>query len=144
MSPPVFVVDTNVVAAGLVTAPAGRVSPVIAVLDAMLAGSIVYLMSHDLLYEYRCVLLRPKLARIHGLQPAQLDRLLEDLAANGAWREPQSATAAPDPGDNHLWALLAAHSGSILITGDRLLLASPPAGTTVISPRTWFDRHSST
>ena len=67
MTPPVFVVDTSVVVAGLLTAPAGRTSPVTAVLDAMLSRSSVYLMSADHPYEYRSVLSRPRLARSHGL-----------------------------------------------------------------------------
>ncbi|TVS09667.1 MAG: PIN domain-containing protein [Gammaproteobacteria bacterium] len=143
MTPPVFVVDTSVVAAGLVTAPTGRTSPVTAVLDAMLSGSIVYLMSPDLLYEYRSVLLRPKLTRLHGLHPVEVDGVLEELAANAVWREPATHSPAPDRGDDHLWALLASYAGSTLITGDHLLLQSPPTGHSVIAPRTWLDRRRS-
>ena len=80
MSPPVFVIDTNVVAAGLITG-ADR-SSVAFILDAMLSGSLVHLLSPALLAEYRSVLLRPKLTKLHGLAEAEVDRLLVELTAN--------------------------------------------------------------
>ena len=121
MSLPVFVVDTNVVVAGLITRRAD--SPMAAVLDAMLAGSLIFLLSPDLIDEYRSVLLRPKLRALHGASAAAIDRLLEELTANAIWSEPVAGGAAPDPGDDHLWRLLDTHAGSILITGDQVLLA---------------------
>lgn len=137
MSPPVFVVDTNVVVAGLLTAPSK--SPVVAILDAMLAGRLLYLMSPALLEEYRSVLLRPRIAKLHGLGEAEVDRVLVELTANAIWREPGRATPAPDPGDDHLWALLAVHDSSILITGDLLLQTHPPPDHRVISPSAWLE-----
>lgn len=53
MRPPVFVVDTNVVVAGLVTGSSR--SPVAWVVDAMLSGTLVCLLSPALLDEYRSV-----------------------------------------------------------------------------------------
>ncbi len=138
MSLPVFVVDTNVVVAGLITG-ADR-SPVACILDATLSGSLLYLLSPELLAEYRSVLLRPKLGKLHGLAEAEVDRLLVELTANAMWREPKPASPAPDRGDGHLWALLGAYAGSILITGDRLLLEDPPTRCSVISPKTCVDR----
>jgi len=135
MTPPVFVVDTNVVVAGLITG-ADR-SPVALIMDAMLSGSLLYLLSPELLAEYRSVLLRPKLTKLHGLTEAEVDRLLVELTANAMWREPKPAS--PARGDDHLWALLNAYAGSILITGDRLLLENPPARSSVISPKTCVD-----
>ena len=137
MSPPVFLVDTNVVVAALITGSSD--SPVASILDAMLSGSLLYLLSPDLLSEYRSVLLRPKLVELHRLTEAQVDQLLVELTANAIWREPTMSATAPDRGDDHLWALLAAHSGGNLITGDRLLLENPPDGSSVISPRLWID-----
>jgi len=138
MTPPVFVVDTKVVVAGLITG-AGR-SPVALMLDAMLSGSLLYLLSPDLLAEYRSVLLRPKLTKLHGLTEAKVDRLVTELTANAMWREPGPASPAPDPGDDHLWALLFTYAGSVLVTGDRLLLENPPARSSVISPKTCVER----
>jgi putative PIN family toxin of toxin-antitoxin system len=74
MSPRVFVVDTNVLAAGLITGDAR--SPVAQILDHMLSGAITYLLSPALLDEYRAVLLRPKLGRLHGLTEPEIDALL--------------------------------------------------------------------
>ena len=138
MTPTVFVVDTNVVVAGLITGSSR--SPVALILDAMLSGALLYLLSPELLDEYRSVLLRPKLTKLHGLAEAEVDRLLVELAANAMWREPNPASPAPDRGDDHLWALLGAFSGSILVIGDRLLLERPPASSSVISPKTCVDR----
>ena len=137
MSPPVYVVDTNVVVAGLLAASPS--SPVALILDAMLAGTLVYLLSPPLLAEYRSVLLRPKPTRRHGLTESEVDAVLAELAANAMWREPGGGPSAPDPGDDHLWALLHAHAGSTLITGDRALLEAPIATGSVIGPGAWAD-----
>ncbi|TVQ50391.1 MAG: PIN domain-containing protein [Gammaproteobacteria bacterium] len=136
MSPPVFIVDTSVVVAGMLTD--SRQSPVAQALDAMLAGTLIFLMSPALLDEYRAVLLRPTLAKLHALTEAEIDQLLVELTANAIWREPGPASPAPDPGDDHLWALLRAYPGSLLVTGDRLLLQNAPKQGSVISPATWL------
>jgi hypothetical protein len=47
MNARVFIVDTNVVAAGLITKSSD--SPTARILDAMLTGSLIYLLSADLL-----------------------------------------------------------------------------------------------
>ncbi len=135
MSLTVFVVDTNVVVAGLITGRAN--SPVAAVLDAMLTGSVLYLLSPDLIDEYRLVLLRPKLRELHGLNEVEIDQLLVELTANAVWSEPAFGPPAPDPGDDHLWSLLDTHAESILITGDQLLLQNPPLNHSVITPQAW-------
>jgi len=96
MSPPVFVIDTNVLIAGLITGSSD--SPVARVLDAMLSGSLVYLLSPELLDEYRSVLLRPKLAKLHRLTESEVDRILTELTANAMWREPKTSSPAPDRG----------------------------------------------
>ncbi len=57
------------------------------------------------------MLLKRKIARLHGLTEADVD---------------------------HLLALLDACTGSILITGDRLLLAKPLAGNLVMTPAAWL------
>jgi uncharacterized protein len=141
MSPPVFVVDTNVVVAGLVTGSSR--SPVALVLNAMLSGALVFLLSPALLHEYRSVLLRPKLATLHGLEESQIDQLLVELTGNAIWRELKTGSPAPDRGDDHLWALLSAYPGSILVTGDRLLLENPPPRSSVILPGTWLNEFGS-
>ena len=137
MNVPVFVVDTNVVVAGLITGESR--SPVALILDEMLSGSLLYLLSPELLAEYRSVLLRPKISKLHGLTGAEVDCLLVELTANAMWREPKAASPAPDRGDDHLWALLGTHPESILITGDRLLLENPPTRSSVVSPKTCID-----
>lgn len=137
MSFPVCVVDTNVVVSGLIGADAG--SPPARILDAMLDGRLIYLMSEPLLQEYSSVLRRESLVRFHGLKSEEIDVLLTDLVANAMWRAPVPADDAPDAGDQHLWALLAAYPRSQLVTGDQLLLRKPPAGISVVSPRRLVD-----
>lgn len=134
---PVFIVDTNVVVAALITSQVE--SPTARLLDAMVNGRLIYLLSPALLGEYRAVLLRPRLIRAHGLTEAEIDTLLTDLAANAIWREPPANAEhqAPDLNDAHLWALLACESAAVLVTGDQLLLDNPRPGRSAISPATW-------
>lgn len=133
----IFIVDTNVIAAGLITARPR--SPTALILDAMLVGGLIYLLSPDLLNEYHQVLLRPKLARLHGLQEAEIERIMIELTANAIWREPPADEnhRPPDLRDRHLWDLLASEPTAILITGDRLLLENPRPQSSVISLATW-------
>jgi predicted nucleic acid-binding protein len=100
----------------------------------MLRREVLFLLSPALLAEYRGVLMRPKLVGLHGLTEAEVDRLLTELTANAIWREPQVKSAAPDPGDNHLWALLDVEPSARLVTGDQLLLAQPHSQARVIQP----------
>lgn len=131
------VVDTNVVVSGLISgAPS---TPPARILDAMLDGRVIYLMSGDLLDEYSNVLRRPRLVRLHRRTDEQLDRLLSDLVANAIWRDPAAGGDAPDPRDGHLRALLSCHPQGLLVTGDRLLVENPPGGASVISPRRFAD-----
>lgn len=110
-------------------------SPPARILDAMLDGRLLYLMSGALFAEYSEVLRRPAIARFHQRPGREIDRLLMVVAANGMWRQPSSAGPAPDSGDDHLWALLASWPGSRLITGDQRLLDRPPRPGTVLTPR---------
>ena len=137
MTPPVAVVDTNVVVAGLLSGDPA--SPVSRLLDGMVAGRFAFLLSPALLNEYRTVLSRPAIVRQHGLAAREVDAILTELVANARWREPAaSPSPAPDPGDAHLWALLGA-TKAVLVTGDQLLLANPPAGRSVLSARSFLE-----
>ena len=129
--------DTNVVVSGVVSADPN--SPPSQILNAMLDGRLLYLMSGALLSEYSGVLRRPGVVRCHQRTEDEIDRLLTDLAANAVWREPGDSEAAPESGDNHLWALLASQPGCRLITGDRLLLENPPRPGSVVTPREGSD-----
>ena len=109
----------------------------------MLEGRFVFVLSERLLAEYREVLLRPVLARLHGLGEGEVDAVLTELALNGAMRTPRRSTeAAPDPGDQHLWDLLAWETGAVLVTGDRPLVENPPSFARVVSPRDFVSQGS--
>jgi len=133
MKPRVVVVDTNVLIAGLLTGD--DESPTARVLRQMLEGRFVFMISTALLSEYRQVLLRPKVANLHGLSANEIDTVLIEIVGNAVVREPdQTGEGAPEPGDQHLWDLLACERGAVLITGDRALLEQPPREASVVSP----------
>ena len=100
MKPHALIADTNVVIAGLLSSR--KDSPVSRILDAILDGRLLFLLSPALLAEYRRVLLRPKLVELHRLGADEIDELLTNLTANAVWREPVASQVVPDPGDNHL------------------------------------------
>lgn len=132
--PRVVVVDTNVVVAGLLTADA--TSPTAVVLDGMVEARFDFLLSEELLAEYRRVLLRPVIRERHGLDERQVDELLAAIVQNGIVREPDnSASTAPDRDDQHLWDLAASDARTWVVTGDRLLLGSSLEGFVVVSAR---------
>jgi predicted nucleic acid-binding protein len=91
----VAIVDTNVVVAGILTA--NPESPVARVLDGMLRADFPFVVSEALLSEYRSVLLRPKLSKLHRLRPAEVDVILVELARHAIVSVPERASRAPDP-----------------------------------------------
>jgi len=114
-----LVIDTNVVVAGLLTHDPA--APTARILDAMLRGELAYLLSEELLAEYRTVLLRPKIARLHGLSEDEVDEILLRFATNSLSREPPAVEAGPD-GDAHLFALLEMDSEALVVSGDAAVL----------------------
>jgi len=126
------IVDTNVVVAGLLTC--NDTSPVARILDGMLAAAFPFVVSEALLAEYRAVLVRPGLRKLHGLTVAEVETLLTDIAQHAIVLAPVATTPAPDPGDQLLWELLAAKSDLLLVTGDKLLLRHPGMRGRVLSP----------
>jgi putative PIN family toxin of toxin-antitoxin system len=130
---PAAVIDTNVVVSGLITADAG--SPTARILDGMRRGTFPFLLSDQLLAEYREVLLRAKIRKLHGLAANEIDRILTEIATHAIVREPAARAGAPDAKDNHLWSLLLDQPGSVLVTGDLALARKPPPGSDVLSPR---------
>ena len=129
----VAVIDTNVVVPGLLTGD--DQSPVACILDAMLAGTLPFAFSEDLLAEYRTVLLRPGLCKLHGLGATDIDALLTDLAQLAIVLTPSAATqAAPDAGDQLLWDLLLTHPDLVLVTGDKLLQNAAGMAGRVLTP----------
>ena len=114
------IVDTNVVVAGFPTAD--NALPVARILRGMLDASFPFVVSGPLLAEYRDVLGRPNVSRLHGLAAQAVEAIVADIARHATLLEPAAAPPAPDPGDQLLWELLAARDDLILVTGDKLLL----------------------
>jgi predicted nucleic acid-binding protein len=137
MNRPPAIVDTTVVVAGLLTRNPD--SPTAHILDGMTRGNLHFLLTVPLVAEYRAVLLRPKIAEVHGLDTDEVDQLLEEIVLNAGIREAtERAPDAPDPGDQHLWDLPDAEPTALLVTGDRALLENPPPGRSVVSPRDYL------
>ena len=135
MSRPPVIVDTNVVVAGLLTGD--DASPVARILHGMLAAAFPFVVSEALLAEYRTVLVRPGLRKLHGLTVAEVEVILTDLAQHAIVLAPiplPAAPPAPDPGDQLLWDLLATREDLVLITGDKPLLRDTGMRGRVISP----------
>lgn len=130
------IIDTNVVVAGLLTAYAD--SAVARILDGMLRAAFPFVMSEALLAEYRAVLVRPKLCKLHGLSVAEVDIILTDLARHAIVMttvRTMSVPLAPDAGDQFLWDLLASRTDLLLVTGDKLLQQDAAMQQRVISPQ---------
>lgn len=130
-----FIIDTNVIVAGLLTAHAD--SPIARILDGMLTAAFPFVVSESLLAEYRAVLLRPKLVKRHGLAEPEVDIILTDMARHAIVLtaiHSDSSPLAPDPGDQFLWDLLASRSDLMLVTGDQLLLQDANMQGCVMSP----------
>lgn len=131
-----FIIDTHVVVAALLTAHAD--SPVARILDGMLSAVFPFVVSEALLAEYREVLVRPKLRKLHGLSEAEVDAILTDMVRHAIVLTPVSADLnpkAPDAGDQFLWDLLATRADLVLVTGDKLLLLDEAMQQRVIFPQ---------
>ena len=131
------IIDTNVIVAGLLTK--SDTSPVARILDGMLAAAFPFVLSEALLAEYRAVLVRPPLRKLHGLTVNEIECFLTDLVQHAIVLMPVPAAPAPDSGDQLLWELLAAHEDVVLVTGDKLLLEHEETRGRVISPREFVD-----
>jgi predicted nucleic acid-binding protein len=133
-----FIIDTNVVVAGLLTSHAD--SPMARILDGMLGALFPIVLSEALLAEYRAVLVRPRLGKLHGLSDAEIDIILMDIARHAIVLTPvegAQAPVAPDPGDQFLWNLLATRADLVLVTGNKLLLQNELMQPRVILPQTF-------
>lgn len=137
MSRQAVIIDTNVVDAGLLTGNA--TSPVARMLDGMLAAAFPFVVSEALLAEYRAVLVRPALRKLHGLTVAEVETLLTDIAQHAIVLLPGSGPPAPDPGDQLLWDLLATRADLLLITGDKALQRHAAMQARVLSPQAFIE-----
>ncbi len=137
MSRPAVIVDTNVVVAGLLTA--NDASPVARILDGMLVAAFPFVVSEALLAEFRTVLVRPSLRKLHGLTVAEVETLLTDIAQHAIVLAPVAASSAPDPGDQLLWELLAARADLLLVTGDKALQRDAGMQPRVVSPQSFVE-----
>lgn len=132
-------IDTNVLVSGLITDQVD--SPPYLIVDNMLQGRFSFLLSLDLLGEYRRVLLRPKIKKFHCLTEAEIDTILTQVTANGMLKEPSSVPAKGiDPGDQHIWNLVRNNPHTVLVTGDRILMRIMQKGANVLTPEEFIQQ----
>jgi predicted nucleic acid-binding protein len=127
-------VDTNVVVSGVLAGV--DTSPTRGILDAMLAGTVRFVLSEALLTEYRDVLLRPSIRDRHQLTESDVDAILEELVLNACLQEPP-AGEPPSPvvrGDEHVLALLTASPQAVLVTGDLRLREAVASWREALTP----------
>ena len=141
MSRAAVIVDTNIVVAGLLTGhDASRALAKSArILDGMLMATFPFVVSEALLAEYRTVLVRPGLRKLHGLTVAEVETLLTDIAQHAIVLAPVAAPPAPDPGDQLLWELLAARADLLLVTGDKALQRDAGMQSRVVSRQSFVE-----
>jgi len=116
-------------------------SPPFQIVDEMLRGSFSFLLSLDLLAEYRKVLLRPKIKKRHGLSDEEIDTILTQMTTNGMMREPQDVpTKSPDPGNQHVWDLVGIHPNTVFVTGDQVLRKTASKHFAVLTPQEFVEQ----
>ena len=106
----------------------------------MLGAAFPFAVSEALLAEYRAVLIRPVLRKVHRLTVAEVDAILTDLVQHAIVPVPVAATPVPDPGDQLLWNLLAVRADLVLVTGDKQLLRDAKMPGRAISPSAFMTR----
>ncbi len=132
------IIDTNVVVAGLLTSRTD--SPVVRIVDGMVAATFPFTLSDPLLAEYRNVMTRPKLRALHGLDEEQIDTILLEFAQHAIVMQPSPAPSdAADPGDQHLRDLLAARDDLLLVSGDRRLHGVGDMASRVVTPKAFIE-----
>ena len=109
------------------------------IMDGMLMAAFPFVVSEALLAEYRAVLVRPGLRKLHGLTFAVVETLLTDIAQHAIVLAPVAAPPAPDPGDQLLWELLAVRADLALVTGDKVLQRDAGIQARVVSPQSFVD-----
>ena len=105
------------------------------ILDGMLSAAFPFVLSKALLAEYRTVLVRPALRKLHGLAVAAVEPILTDIAQHAILLAPAAAPPAPDPGDQFLCHLLTARANLGMVTGDNLLPRDVGLQGRVITPQ---------
>ena len=112
--------------------------PLAGILQGMLNATFPFAVSESLLAEYREVLARPALQKLHELDLDAVASVVNDIARHAIVVTPAAAAPAPDPGDQMLWELLAARADLVLVTSDKRLLRDPGMRGRVITPEAFL------
>jgi putative PIN family toxin of toxin-antitoxin system len=97
--------------------------------------------SAELLQEYEEALTYEKVRRYHKLEPSQIAKTVQDLAATASIVEPATSVSiiAQDPDDNKLFACALAGNASYIVSGDaRVLAVEQYQGIHTLSPASFL------
>ena len=103
-----------------------------------MVAAFPFVVSEALLAEYRAVLVRPALRKLHGLAVAEVEALLTDIALHAIVLVPGVGSPAPEAGDQLLWDLLGARPDLLLVTGDKALQRDAAMQARVLSPQAFI------
>ena len=131
----VAIIDTNILVSGLITSVSD--SPVVRIVDDMLSSAFSFVVSQHLVAEYRNVLVRPNLIRLHKRSAQEIEAILVALLRSAIMLESGRGPKAPDPDDQFLWDLLSTRADLVLVTGDKLLLSASNMTGRVLTAREW-------
>jgi putative PIN family toxin of toxin-antitoxin system len=133
-----IVIDTNILVRALITNQ--NESPTCQIVDGMLRGRFSFLLSLDLLAEYRTVLLRPKIKKLHALTEEEIDIIVTEITATGMVRHPPTVRIKGlDPGDQHVWDLVNFYPNTTLVTGDHALRKIALKHFSVLTPQEFVE-----
>jgi uncharacterized protein len=106
------VIDTNVLVSAMISSAGNEALVIIGIHQ----GLLVPYFSHEILEEYKDVLLRPRF----GFSAEEVDALMGLLQQRGALLDPPSVPhISPDPGDDKFIACAVAAQADYLVTGNK-------------------------
>lgn len=138
ISTEIAIVDANVVVSGMLTKQATAATA--RILDGMLCGLFRFALSADLLKEYRDVLLRPAIMKLHKRSESEIDEVLTEIVSNGIVKKPAALQhEIRDPDDTHVLDLALDVKAPVVVTGDEDLLVLKVEGVRIVTPRAFVD-----
>lgn len=134
-TPPRVVIDPGVLIAGFISTGGTTAR----LLDAVLAGRAVAVVSPELVRELHTVLLRDKFRQYASVE--DVDAFVVRLLARSDLVDdpPHVQPVTRDPDDDYIVALARAQPGTAIVSGDQDLLTLDLPDIDVMTPRTFLD-----
>ena len=133
------VIDSTVLLAGLIDGDNRSAGS--QVVDQMIAGELLFLLSPATLLDYWSVLLRPEPMALHGMSEQEMHQLLTEITLNALWREPAAQSNVSEPGLQPFWDLVSQESEAVFLTYRRSLLEASKDDAVVMPPDAFNSRN---